>query len=102
MCPKCGKPVKECVCKKAGVIVPTDGFVRLERQSKGRNGKPVTLIRGVPLPEKDMQALHKELKRLCGCGGTIKEGVMEIQGDHRDKIAVELKKKGYKIKLVGG
>jgi translation initiation factor 1 len=102
MCPNCGKPVKDCVCKQSRQSVKTDGFVRLQRQSKGRNGKPVTLISGVPLDGKDLQDLHKELKRLCGSGGTIKDGVMEIQGDHRDKLNEVLGKKGYKVKMVGG
>ena len=102
MCPACGKPVRDCICKKNKKSVLSDGFVRLQRQSKGRNGKPVTLISGVPLSDKEQQALHKELKRLCGSGGTIKDGIMEIQGDHRDKLAEVFIKKGFKVKKVGG
>ena len=69
---------------------------------KDGNGKPVTLIKGVLLAETELHALIKDFKRLCGSGGTIKDGVIEIQGDHREKLAEELKKRGFKIKLVGG
>lgn len=101
MCPKCGQPIDHCTCKSAKV--PSgDGIVRLQKQSKGRNGKPVTLIRGVLLAEPDQQALLKELKRICGCGGTLKDGILEIQGDHREKIQAELQKRGFKVKLAGG
>ena len=102
ICLNCGEPIKECKCKQVKKIVANDGFVRLQRQTKGRNGKPVSIIRGVPLAEKELKSLHRELKQLCGCGGTIKDGVMEIQGDHHEKIAARLSQKGYKVKLAGG
>ena len=101
VCPKCGKPLDRCICKQT--VMPTgDGIVRLQKQSKGRNGKPVTLIRGVLLQEDALQLLLKDLKKLCGCGGTLKDGVLEIQGDHREKIQAELQKRGFKVKLAGG
>ena len=101
MCPKCGRPVDGCTCKSS-TIPSSDGIVRLQKQSKGRNGKPVTLIRGVLLNEKELQVLLKDLKKLSGSGGTLKEGVLEIQGDHREKIQTELQKRGFKVKLAGG
>jgi translation initiation factor 1 len=101
MCPKCGQPVDDCTCKTSKIAVG-DGIVRLERQSKGRKGKPVTLIRGVPLADAELHALLKDFKRQCGSGGTLKEGVIEIQGDHRNRLLEELKKRGFKVKLVGG
>jgi translation initiation factor 1 len=75
--------------------------VRVQRESKGRKGKTVTLVRGLPLGEEALHALASELKRLCGAGGAVKEGIIEIQGDHRDAILDELKKRGYKPKKVG-
>lgn len=101
VCPKCGRPTDACICKSSK-MPSGDGIVRLERQTKGRNGKPVTLIKGVLLAETELHALIKDFKRLCGSGGTLKDGVIEIQGDHREKLAEELKKRGFKIKLVGG
>ncbi|MBI9050449.1 MAG: translation initiation factor Sui1 [Anaerolineaceae bacterium] len=101
MCPKCGKPINDCVCKSPRKI-SGDGVVRLERQSKGRKGKPVTLIRGVTLADDELKLLLRELKQICGSGGTLKDDVLEIQGDHRDRLAEILKKKGFKIKIVGG
>ena len=101
ICPKCGHPVDDCTCNKS-TIPAGDGIVRIERQSKGRKGKPVCLIRGIQLPESALQSLHRELKKMCGAGGTLKDGVMEIQGDHRNRLEAELKKRGFKVKFVGG
>jgi translation initiation factor 1 len=103
VCPKCGRPVANCICKKAagtgGLI--GDGVVRVQRESKGRKGKTVTLIRGVPLSLEALHTLASDLKRLCGAGGAIKDGTIEIQGDHRETLLEELKKRGYKVKKVG-
>lgn len=82
--------------------IDTDGIVRLKRESKGRGGKGVTLIEGLPLAESDLKVLAKELKQLCGTGGTVKSGVIEIQGEHRDKIKPFLEHKGYSVKIAGG
>ena len=76
--------------------------VYLHRDSKGRGGKAVTLIKKLVLSEEDMKELAKKLKQLCGSGGTVKDDVIEIQGEHREKIAEELKKMGYKVKIAGG
>lgn len=102
-CPKCRKPTGRCVCKqkKNNSQAPNDGIVRLGRETKGRKGKGVTLVRGVPLAGKELQALAKELKKKCGSGGTLKDGVIEIQGDHRERLLELLEKKGWKVKLAG-
>ena len=81
---------------------PIDSIVRLKRESKGRGGKGVTLITGIPLQEDALKALAKELKQLCGTGGTVKEGVIEIQGEHREKLKPALENKGYTVKIAGG
>ena len=80
--------------------VPDDGAVRIFRDRSGRQGKVVTVIRG--LPARDLEARAAELKRLCGAGGGVKEGTVEIQGDHRDRIADKLKQLGHRVKLAGG
>ncbi len=77
-------------------------MARIHRARKGRRGKTVTVVRGLQLTADDLSALGKELRKLCGSGGTVKEGAIEIQGDHRDKVAEELGKRGYKLKFVGG
>jgi translation initiation factor 1 len=101
ICPKCQRPVKECQCKQKKQVVG-DGIVRLLRQSKGRNGKPVSLITGLPLDDQALRALAKELKSKCGTGGTVKDGIIEIQGEHREKLVEELEKRGFKVKIAGG
>ncbi len=102
MCPDCGKPVGKCVCRKGSVIPQGDGIVRVSRDTKGRKGKTMTVVTGVLLDEAGLQKLATELKRRCGAGGTVKDGVIEIQGDHRDLVAAELTKRGYTVKLAGG
>lgn len=79
-----------------------DGVVRVARQTKGRKGKGVTLITGIPLAGDELKSLAKELKQRCGSGGTVKDGVVEIQGDHRDTLVQELTKKGWVVKKSGG
>lgn len=83
-------------------LPPGQQTVSLHRESKGRGGKGVTLLRGLVLSETDLAALCKTLKQACGTGGTVKEGVIEIQGQEREKIAETLKKLGYKVKIAGG
>jgi translation initiation factor 1 len=79
-----------------------DSVVRLQRESKGRGGKGVTLITGLPLDEGGLKNLAKELKQFCGTGGTVKDGVIEIQGEQREKLKPLLEKKGFKVKIAGG
>jgi translation initiation factor 1 len=102
MCPACRQPVAQCVCKKA-VAPPTDGVVRLFFETKGRGGKGVTVVRGLGLAEPELVALGKKLKTACGVGGTAKEGVVELQGDHRDRVMALLQAQGFKnVKKAGG
>ena len=85
---------------KAPQGFPDDGVVRLSREKGGRGGKTVTVVRG--LPASDLEAQAAELKRLCGAGGTLRDGAIEIQGDHRERIAERLRARGYQVKLAGG
>jgi len=79
-----------------------DGIVRLKRETKGRKGKGVITVNGLIEDAKTIKALGKDLKKLCGCGGAVKDGIIEIQGDQRDVIKAFLEKKGYTVKLSGG
>jgi translation initiation factor 1 len=101
MCPSCGKPLTYCTCKQARVPIG-DGNVRVGRETKGRKGKGVTIITGVPLGGAELQALATHLKKKCGSGGTLKDGVIEVQGDHRDLVVEELQKRGWSVKRSGG
>lgn len=102
ICPRCGKPIAECICKKGAPRPAGDGVVRVSRESKGRKGKTVTLVTGLALADAALQQLASELKRQCGTGGTLKDGVIEIQGDHRDTIFDILKKQSFNVKKAGG
>ncbi len=101
-CPDCQQPRDHCQCSNANAIPDGDGIVRISRETKGRKGKGVTLIRGIPLAEKELKALAKKLKAKCGTGGTVKDGVIEIQGDQRDLLVTELSQQGYTVKRAGG
>ena len=102
MCPACGKTAKQCICRSSKTAPPRDGIVRVSRQTKGRKGKGVTLITGIPLDGDSLVSLAKQLKQRCGSGGTIKNGVIEVQGDHRNVLVGELKNHGFTVKLAGG
>lgn len=102
ICPGCGEPVARCRCGKKQPLPSGDGIVRVSRETKGRKGKGVTLISGVPLHPEGLKALAKALKARCGSGGTVKEGVIEIQGDHRERVEEALREKGYRVKRSGG
>jgi translation initiation factor 1 len=92
ICPKCSRPVASCQCKKQQqAAVQGDGKVRISRSTKGRKGKGVTLITGLAMPPDELKALAKELKQKCGTGGTVKQGVIEIQGDHQELLKELLK-----------
>jgi translation initiation factor 1 len=101
MCPSCEKPVAACVCREKDVVQEGDGIVRIGRETKGRKGKAVTVIRGVSLDQEGLRRLAKQLKQRCGSGGTVKDGVIEIQGDHRDAMVRELEKQGYRVRRSG-
>ncbi|WP_185546089.1 translation initiation factor Sui1 [Variovorax sp. KBW07] len=103
MCPDCGEPVAQCRCKELKARVPaTDGIVRVSHETKGRKGKGVTVIKGVALDAEALTALGKQLKTACGSGGTVKDGVIEIQGDHRETVIAALVKQGHTVKRAGG
>ena len=102
VCPKCRLPTATCRCGKAEPAPAGDGIVRVRRETKGRGGKTVTTVSGVPLGGEALRNLAKDLKRRCGTGGTIKDGVIEIQGDHRETIVAELSRRGFTAKLAGG
>jgi translation initiation factor 1 len=105
-CPECTRPVAECRCRKSKAAQPAapsgDGIVRVGRETKGRKGKGVTIITGVPLAGDELDALATRLKKRCGSGGTVDGGSIEIQGDHRDLLVAELGKLGYTVRRSGG
>ncbi|MNF94848.1 translation initiation factor Sui1 [compost metagenome] len=100
-CPDCGKPVGECICGQP-VLPEGDGIARVRRESKGRGGKTVTTISGVPLAGDELKELATALKKRCGTGGALKDGVIEIQGEHVELLLAELHKRGFKAKKSGG
>ncbi|HEX2350563.1 MAG TPA: stress response translation initiation inhibitor YciH [Ktedonobacterales bacterium] len=108
LCKRCGQPEDQCRCgrePRAGEIrpgVPRDGVVRVMLDRKGRGGKAVTLVMGVPGAPDEIAGLGKSLKQFCGAGGAVKDDVIEVQGDHRDRIIARLTALGYKVKRVGG
>ncbi len=101
-CTGCGYPVKQCCCSKEKNSLQGDGIVRISRQTKGRKGSGVCLITGTGLDGAELKDLAKELKKKCGSGGTVKNGIIEIQGDHRDVLVEALRNLGFKAKPVGG
>ncbi len=96
MCPGCNKPLVKCICQKKQSVPKSDGIVRLMRETKGRKGKGVTVISGLPLDDAGLKNLARSLKQKCGTGGSLKKGIIEIQGDHRDVLEEELLRLGYK------
>jgi translation initiation factor 1 len=102
MCPVCRRPAAQCVCRQAKVAASSDGIVRVSRETKGRGGKAVTLVRGLALDAPLLVQLGQQLKAGCGSGGTVKDGVIEVQGDHCDKVIAMLKDKGHSVKRAGG
>jgi len=102
LCPACGNTIENCICSSKKPAPQGDGIVRVSRETKGRRGRAVTVIAGVPLDHDRLLKLAQELKQQCGSGGTVKDSIIEIQGDHRDKLMAELKKRGYTVKRSGG
>ncbi|MCB1705322.1 MAG: translation initiation factor Sui1 [Halioglobus sp.] len=102
LCPQCQRPVAACVCGKDRPAATGDGIVRLHRETKGRGGKAVTLVKGLPLSGDALKTLATQLKKKCGVGGALKDDVVEIQGDQRTLLKTELEKLGYTVKIAGG
>ena len=106
ICSRCGKPAENCSCKAKKATprsdIQFDGIIRIRRESKGRKGKIVTAISGFQEGADDLKQIARKLKSQCGSGGSIKDGVIIIQGDHRQTIQSELQKQGFKVKLAGG
>jgi translation initiation factor 1 len=108
LCPECARPIADCRCKRSKAAQPLaiapkgDGVVRVGRETKGRKGKGVTVITGLPLMGAELEALATRLKKRCGSGGTVDGASIEIQGDHRDLLVDELGKLGYVVKRSGG
>lgn len=101
LCPNCRRAVRECICPK-GAPGTRSSQVRVGREVQGRAGKGVTVVTGLPLPPAELEALATRLKRRCGSGGTVRDGIIEIQGDHRELIVKELAAQGWAAKRSGG
>ena len=99
-CPVCRRPLAACSCARAAAA--GDGNVRVSRDSKGRGGKTVTVVRGLPLSGDALAAVARQLRTACGAGGTVKDGVVEVQGDHTERLLAWLLAQGYKAKRAGG
>ncbi len=103
-CSDCQRPLSGCICsnrrQKHGAAA--DGIVRISRDRKQRGGKTVTVVSGLPQQPEQLAEIAGRLKRLCGSGGTVKDGAVEVQGDHRERIAEALRAEGYTVKLAGG
>jgi translation initiation factor 1 len=104
MCPACRRALALCICKVRNTAGggSADGIVRVGRESKGRGGKTVTLVRGVALDAAGLSDLGKRLRSACGAGGTVKDGVLEVQGDHAERVTELLRAEGFVVKRSGG
>lgn len=102
VCPACRLPVTSCRCRATQAKPASDGVLRVARETKGRAGKGVTLVRGLALDDAALTALGKQLKTACGSGGTVKDGMIEVQGDHCERVMTLLKAQGFTVKRAGG
>lgn len=102
LCRQCQRPVADCVCGAARPPETGDGRVTVQRQSKGRGGKTVTVIRGLPLAGPDLKRLASDLKKSCGVGGAVKGDTIEIQGEQRAAMQKALEERGYRVVVAGG
>ena len=102
MCPACRQPITQCRCRQARPAGAADGIVRVVCETKGRGGKSVTVIRGLALDVAALTLLGKQLKTACGSGGTVKDGVIEVQGEHLATVMALLQKQGWTVKQAGG
>lgn len=99
ICPDCSKPIKECICReiKRNALPETSGKVKIRHETAGRRNKGVTIIYGLPLNLEQLEKLAKKLKSTFGTGGTVKDHTIELQGDQRKKVVVELRRLGYSV-----
>ena len=102
MCPQCRQPAAQCACKAAAAAPAGDGVVRVSREKQGRGGKTVTVVRGLALDAAALADLGKRLRSACGAGGTARSGVLEVQGDHVERVVEWLKQAGHPAKRAGG
>lgn len=103
MCPACSRPIAQCSCSQAQAAIPDPrSVVRVSLETKGRRGKGVTVIKGVPLDALALAELGKQLRTACGSGGTVKDGTIEIQGDHRELALQRLMARGWTVKRADG
>ena len=109
LCPECARPLTQCRCRRSKAAQPVvataptgDGIVRVGRETKGRKGKGVTVVTGLPLAGEALDAMATRLKKRCGSGGTVDGATIEIQGDHRDLLVDELARLGYSVRKSGG
>ena len=102
LCPNCRRTVRDCVCPKGAPGAAGQLKIRVGRATHGRGGKAVTTVTGLPLPLAEIEVLATRLKKRCGSGGSVRDGTIEIQGEHRDTIVVELAKAGWPAKRSGG
>lgn len=103
MCPECRQVLAQCVCKAVARPPPAgDGVARVTRETKGRGGKNVTIVRGLALDPLALALLGKQLRTVCGSGGTVRDGVIEVQGDHCERVVEALRKYGHGAKRAGG
>jgi translation initiation factor 1 len=101
-CPDCRKAIALCICKQVKPVAAGDGFIRVSRETKGRGGKTATVAKGFTIENDVLTVLSKKLKSACGSGGTVKDGAVEIQGDHVEKVMALLQADGFKVKRAGG
>jgi translation initiation factor 1 len=103
MCPTCRQPAASCQCGAVSAVSSfPDGAVRIGRETKGRAGKGVTVVRGLALAEPELTAWAKAMKAVCGTGGTVKDGVVELQGDHVALVTQRLEAQGRRVLRTGG
>ena len=101
-CPDCRQPVAQCTCRSTPIAPAADGVLRVWRETKGRGGKAVTLVKGLGGDAATLAAQAKQLRNACGSGGTVKDGVIEVQGDHVERVMAHLQAQGHRVKRAGG
>lgn len=101
-CPGCRQSLAACLCKAAKPVYAGDGIAKVSREKQGRGGKTVTVVRGLALDANALTTTGKQLRNVCGAGGTAKDGVIEVQGDHVERVVAWLIQAGHRVKRAGG